>query len=60
MAAAIRVMSGPVDHADDNRNIPSRAPLPGPNGLEVAEQARISHQYLPILFVTGVPIHAIF
>jgi signal transduction histidine kinase len=27
--------------------------LPGPNGREVAEQARISRQDLPILFVTG-------
>ena len=27
--------------------------LPGPNGQEVAEQARISRQGLPILFITG-------
>ena len=27
--------------------------LPGPNGQEVAEQARLSRQGLPILFVTG-------
>ncbi|MGO9398740.1 MAG: response regulator, partial [Xanthobacteraceae bacterium] len=27
--------------------------LPGPNGQEVAEQARLSRQDLPILFVTG-------